>query len=165
MNSNSSTQLSTQLLGIMQKQLDLVANYNEYLNQIKMTITQGDAEELNQLIFQPPVDIRQIEEHRLQQAQLLSHHGYEADEKGLQDCVKECDQPALKKLHTSLIDQIRRLEKGLLINDLLIRKNQHRIRQTLQILSGHGISDKAVTYSREGNTSQQGDNKHCIALV
>lgn len=165
MNPKPNNQLSKQLIDIMQKQLQQVSEYNEYLSQIKQTITRGDSEQLNQLLSQQPVDINQIEKARQQTAQLLTQQGYEDGDTGLQDYIRECGQAALKNLHQSLIQHVKQLEKALLINDLLIRKNQHRVRQTLQILSGHGVSENAVTYSRQGNSDQQDDNKRCIALA
>lgn len=163
MNPNSSNQLSTHLFDIMQKQLHLVSKYNDYLSEIKQAISEGDAEQLDKLVTQQPIDIRQIESNRQQQSQLLAQHGWDESHQGLQDYLQEHGPASLKDLQQSLVEEIKQLEKALLINDLLIRKNQHRVRQTLQILSGHAVSDHAVTYSREGNTSQQNDHGNCIA--
>lgn len=165
MNPQNNNQLSTLLFDNMQKQLNLVSEFNKFLNQIKQVITQDDSAQLNQLLSQPPVDINEIEKMRQQQKDLLSQHGYEDSDTGLKVYIRDNGQPALKELHQSLIKQIKQLEKALLINGLIIRKSQHRVRQTLQILSGHGVSEKAVTYSRHGNTEQSEDSKRRIALA
>ncbi len=46
------------------------------------------------------------------------------------------------------------MQKSLLVNDLLIKKNQHRVRQCIRILSGHSNANADMTYNA------QGDNRH-----
>lgn len=165
MHPDSNTTLSDRLSANMQKQLQLISQFDQYLADIKQAITEGNADQLNLLLSQQPDEFNQIELIRLQRAEILLQHGYTDNEKCLQQFMQECSDEPLKHLHTSLSKAISKLEKSLLINDLLIRKNQQRVRQTLQILSGHGTTASAGTYSREGNTDDQSAEKHSIALA
>lgn len=148
----------------MQSHLLMIDRFNEYLNDIKQAITVNDSQQLNTLINKPPLEFEQIELSRVQQEKILAEHGYR-DNDGLQRFIQQHGDEALKRLHSTLSDAIKRLEKSLLVNNLLIRKNQHRVRQALHILSGHGTSKNSVTYSKEGNTDKQVNEKHSIALA
>ena len=165
MNTDSSKTLSAQLTKNLQTQLHLITHLNAYLDDIKHAITKGSAEQLNQLLAQQPDEFSQLETTRLERTQILADHGYTDVETGLKQFMQQCSDEALKQLHVALNKAIDHLEKSLLINELIIRKNQQRVRQTLQVLSGHDMPANNLTYSREGNTDQQNGEKHCIALA
>lgn len=160
---NQQPEFSTPLRASMQQQLELITKYIEYLGRIKQVISQGKADQLNQLLGHQPFDIALIDNCRQQHLNLLAQHGYSGSDQGLKHYIEESNDAGIKALYLALVEQIRQLEKSLLINDLLIRKNQHRVRQTLKILSGHNLSDNATTYSREGGTDQLENSKRSLA--
>lgn len=165
MNSLQHQQCADRLFKLIQQQSGLVGGYIEYLYKIKQAITHGDSEQLNQLLTENKIDIGIIESSQSQQAELLEQHGYETTENGLENCIQDCHKPELTELRQSLVRQLKKLEKSLLINELLIQKNQDRIRQSIRILSGHGAVEPLGTYSRMGNKDNNHENKHSLAMA
>lgn len=165
MNMHQKNSCSSQLFQVMQKQTELITDYLEYLDKIKQAISQSDPEALNNLLTVNKLDTEHIENAQNQQTELLIQYGFESTENGLSHCIKECQQAELTQMHQTLTAHLKELEKSLLINELLIRKNQDRIRQSIRILSGHGVSQNSGTYSREGNKDNNEDNKRSIALA
>lgn len=157
---------SSELKQILQQQTNLVSVYIDYLNAIKNAIGANDNSLLNQLLEENPIDITSIENFHRQQELTLQQHGFKVSNEGLQECLKMLKDPSLLTMKEELDNQLTQLEKSLLINDLLIRKNQQRIRQSIQILSGRTLSnDNTATYSREGNTDKSDKNKRSLALA
>jgi flagellar biosynthesis/type III secretory pathway chaperone len=135
------------------------------MDNIKQTITKGNAEQLNQLLAQQPDEFSKVESVRQECTDILTTHGYADNENGLKQFIQGCTEQPLKELYATLNKEIDQLKKSLLVNDLIVRKNQQRVRQTLQILSGHQVTTKSNTYSRQGNTDQQDGEKRSIALA
>jgi len=158
-------QCALELQPILQQQLEHISQYLDYLDSIKQAITQSDSDTLDQLLEDNPKALSLIEKNRQQQSALLLKYHYESTDEGLQRCLQALQNPALSKLKSSLDEHLKQLEKSLLINDLLIRKNQHRVRQSIQILTGHGVSHPSATYSRQGNSEQSEKDKRSLALA
>ncbi len=158
-------QCAAHLQPLLQHQFDHISSYIDYLDRIKQTITAGDIEALHPLLSENPIDLAMIEQHRKQVFALLPIYQFDGTEQGLQDCLQALKNPSLTKLNESLEKQMKQLEKSLLINDLLIRKNQERVQKSIQILSGHGISGESATYSRQGLSKPSDKNKRTLALA
>ncbi len=144
---NFPQQISLQL----QKQLDLINGYIAYLDDIKHTVSINDVEKLNRLLEDNEPNLHLIEQAQQRQGSLLESSGYSNDNAGLEQFISEHNLPALREIKDALGARLQQLEKSLLVNDLLIRKNQTRVRQSIRLLSGQETTEAATTYSREGN--------------
>ncbi len=158
-------QSASPLLQLIQKQTVLVDEYINFLDKIKQTITGGDTEQLNQILASTQIDLKEIEKIGQQQMVILQRKGYEPSSTGLKNYIGDIAQPELEQSNQILSEKTRQLEKSLLINDLLIRKNQDRVRQSIRILSGHGPTQAAGTYSRQGNEDSGYETKQSLALA
>lgn len=146
------TQSTTQqLLTFMQEQIDQVNGYLQLLDSIKQCVISNDVDELNRLLTQGRHQPDAIENTRQQQYTLLQSCGYAENEAGLRSFIKDNPNPVLVETRQRLTTQLEQLDKSLLVNGLLITKNQQRVRQSIQILSGHESSNPPSTYSRQGN--------------
>lgn len=166
MDLNQSTQCSRQLYPLLQQQLDQVGQYLSYLEQIKLSIAHNDNNQLNQLLTQSTPLIAAIEHTQITQQQLLQASGFDSTTQGLEACISACQQDQLSALNQQLKQQVKELQKSLMINELLIKKNQHRIRQSIRILSGHTSDPVAGSvYSSNGNTHDATMESHTLARV
>lgn len=153
MDSYQTTQCAKQLYPLLQQQLKLVEDFQHYLDEIKQAISVNQKERLQELLNQPAIELSSVEQCQLHQFQLLAEFGFEASAKGVQVCIDTCQNSDLSSLYSQLTEQLQQLQNALMINDLLIRKNQQRIRQSIRLLSGHDIKNASMTYSSSGNTS------------
>ncbi len=166
MNQQQQSGCFRELHAILQQQAEAISNYIDYLQLVKNAVAQNQTDELNRLLSQNSSHIAPIEKIQLNQADLIQRYGYHQTEQGLEQLIESCDQAEqLHQLKQALSEQLKQLEKSLLINDLLIRKNQERVRQSVRILSGHGNHQHGTTYSRQGNPSSSEDDKHSLALA
>lgn len=149
----------------MQKQLQLIDGYIDYLDNIKQSVSGNNIERLNQLLADKSPNLHLIEQIQQQQGALLSSQGFSNSLQGLEDFIDASQLPALKELKERLSGRLETLEKSLLVNDLLIRKNQSRVRQSIRLLSGHDQATKTATYSRDGNTDEDADTQRTLAQV
>ncbi len=156
---------ATRLIECMNEQLVLIKAYINYLNDIKQTIISNDPHALNDLLLQNQPHIDQIEGIQAKQSAILLSFGVSNDENGINTCIKSSIQhERLSIIKETLHQQLSKLEKALLVNDLLVRKNQDRIKHSIRILSGHQSAPKQNTYSRMGSTHTQ-DEKQTIAMA
>jgi flagellar biosynthesis/type III secretory pathway chaperone len=153
MDSYQTTQCATRLYPLLEQQLKLVQAFQHYLDEIKQAISLNQTDRLQELLSTPSVELSAIEQCQLNQFQLLAEFGFEASVKGMQICIDSCQHNELSALYAHLTEQLQQLQNALMINDLLIRKNQQRIRQSIRLLSGHDIKNASMTYSSSGNTS------------
>ena len=165
MTSDQIPQAARQLMQLMQKQLQLIDGYIEYLDEIKHSVSENNIERLNQLLVDKSPNLHLIEQIQQQQGSLLSNQGFSNSHQGLEDFIDTSHLAALKELKTRLNERLQKLEKSLLVNDLLIRKNQSRVRQSIRLLSGHDQANRTATYSRDGNTDEDSDNQRTLAQV
>ena len=142
-----------------------VQSFIQHLDAIKDSVTSNNLEQLNSLITQTPEYFRNLEAIQSQLVATLSANGFNDIQNGLQNFIQRHDDASqhLYNLKTTLNKHIKVLEKTLLVNDLLVRKNQQRIKQSIRILSGHETSQNPGTYSSKGNTSQNMDSQHTLA--
>lgn len=165
MTSDQIPQAARQLMQLMKKQLQLIDGYIEYLDDIKQSVSGNSIERLNHLLADKSPNLHLIEQIQQQQGSLLSNQGFSNSPQGLQDFIDASHQPALKELKAHLSERLEKLEKSLLVNDLLIRKNQARVRQSIRLLSGHEQANSTATYSRDGNTDEDADTQRTLAQV
>jgi flagellar biosynthesis/type III secretory pathway chaperone len=163
MHSHQTTQCARLLTPLLQLQLEQVNGFLAYLEAIKQAITQNDKEQLNQLLNNTAPDVKNIEVLQLKLQQTVTDFGYTLTAEGLDECVNDCQQPQLNKLHNDLKQQLKNLQNSLMINDLLVKKNQQRIRQSIRLLSGHQPENSSMTYSSSGNTSEDNSDRHSLA--
>ena len=165
MHSTQQQQCFRQLQINLQQQSQLISAYIDYLAAIKQQVADNETETLNHLLSENQSHVDAIENNQRQQVQLLQQFAFEPTAQGLACCIEACDQQQqLAALRKTLQQQLEELEKSLLINDLLIRKNQQRVRQSIRILSGHSGTEVNTTYSRQGDTHND-DEKNSIALA
>lgn len=163
MQSHQSTQCARSLLPLLQQQLEQVNDFNNYLEQIKQAISHNDKDQLNQLLSATTLDVESIEQLQLKLQQTVAEYGFTLSTEGLDECVNACQLPQLSKLHSDLKQQLQNLQNALLVNDLLVRKNQQRVRQSIRLLSGHQAVSSSMTYSSSGNTSEDNPDSHSLA--
>jgi flagellar biosynthesis/type III secretory pathway chaperone len=105
-----------------------------------------------------------IEKTQQLQIDTLTEYGYELSDEGLNNCIKACnDASHLKNQKKILTEKLKELEKSLLINALIVEKNQHRVKQSIRLLSGHDLANNASSYSRQGNIESNEDTKRSLA--
>ena len=151
------------MTGLIQQQTDTVSGYVAYLDSIKEVITKNDAKALNHLLENNPINLSTIEACRQKCYHLVKQQGFQDTEEGLLDCIQQYNDATLSEAKARLDTQLKALEKSLLINDVLIQKNQQRIRQSIKILSGRTSSTDSSTYSRQGNQDQTDSNPRSLA--
>lgn len=155
-----------QLQQFLRHQCDLISEYIDYLYNIKDTIAENQTDQLEQMLSLNVSKIEPIEQVQKQQSQLLENYGFSHNDDGLESCIQTCDQQhQLTTLKQTLNHKLKQLEKSLLTNELLIRKNQDRVNQSIRILSGHNASQDDATYCRQGNKTSITSDRHSIAQV
>lgn len=154
-----------QIAALLRQKTQHVTGFKHHLEEIKTAITSNDIDKLNGLISQTTEFFGALNTSQSQLLAFLNEQGNHEPHHALQHFIKQHDdeQQQLHRLNETLNEQLDSLEKALLVNDLLIRKNQHRIKQSIRILSGHEQTNKPSTYSSTGDTNQQGDSQHTLA--
>ena len=162
MNNNSSF---SQIAALLNQKTQQVTDFKHHLDDIKTAITSNDLDKLNGLISQTTDYFGALNTSQTQLLAFLNENGDHEPHNALQHFIEQHDdkQQQLHHMNESLKEQIDSLEKALLVNDLLIRKNQHRVKQSIRILSGHEQTKKPSTYSSTGATNQQNDTKNTLA--
>ncbi len=151
-----------QMAALMRQQLSYLHRYIEYLDQIKRSISSNDNEQLQKLVKNPPLDASDIEHNQQQQSSLLKLAGFTLD--GLDTFIlKQGDHSELAELRQQVKKQLNRLEQSLLINNLLLQKNQQRVKQSIRLLSGRDIAAAPASYSRSGSVEPNGNNGRVLA--
>jgi flagellar biosynthesis/type III secretory pathway chaperone len=163
MQPHQSTQCAHLLFPLLQKQLEQVKDFTSYLEEIKQAITHNNKDKLEQLLSGNGLDVKSIELLQLKQQDIVAEFGFTASAEGLDNCVNDCQLTQLSELHSELKQQLKNLQNSLLINDLLIKKNQQRVRQSIRLLSGHEPASSSITYSSKGNTSEDMPSGHSLA--
>ncbi len=165
MNASDKTQCRNQLNQVLTQQIQQVSSYVNYLGDIKTAISVNDTNELNELLERQQ-NPEHIENTQVQQAKILTAHGFESSDQGLNQCIADCDLNSQLKNHkNNLTEKLKELEKSLLINALLVQKSQHRVKQSIRLLSGHDPSGTASSYSKLGNIENHEESKHSLAQV
>lgn len=160
---HQSTQCAQLLSPLFQQLLKRVNDFTTYLDQIKQAIATNDKEQLDQLINNNSLDVTAIEQLQLEQQQVAANFGFSQSHEGVDSCVKTCDQTQLSELYNELRQQLETLQNSLMINGLLIKKNQQRVRQSIRLLSGHDPVNNNTTYTSSGNTHEETQDSHSLA--
>ncbi len=164
MNEQQRTQCSHKIDKILTLQISQVSSYIDYLSNIKSAITSNNTPQLNELLEKQQLSPELIEKTQQQQIQTLTEFGYELNDEGLTTCIKNCDNAShLTSQKNTLTKKLKELEKSLLVNALIVQKNQHRVKQSIRLLSGHNLSNNSSSYSKQGNIESHDDSRHSLA--
>jgi flagellar biosynthesis/type III secretory pathway chaperone len=136
-----------------------VSQYLDYLDRVKQSVTASDSQQLETLLSDNPIDTAAIENRNAQQLQFLQHLGYDINQQDLENWISSFDDSDLSKSYRKLKEKLQQLEKALLLNSLLVNKNQQRVRQSIRILTGNTTSAGSSTYSRQGNELNEGGGR------
>ncbi len=164
MNEQERQLCSKQLSQILTLQIEQISSYLDYLSEIKAAITNNQISELNVLLDQT-INPEEIENTQLQQSTLLNKYSFEMNEQGLSAFIEKCcnNNEQLLTLKSVLTDNLKKLDNALLINSILVQKNQHRIKQSIRLLSGHALDNKMSSYSRQGSIENNQSSKNILA--
>ncbi len=140
-------ELTPRLQALLDRLDHRIDDYLDYLQQLHTAIRDNDAPRLEQLLPHAPALQQAIDEPLQERERLLDELG--AD--GLDSLFRRLGNPA-ELLHTRkrVEQQLERLRRQLMSNDLLLRKSRQRLRQSIGILAGHFDSPQASAYSRDG---------------
>ncbi len=164
MNELQRVQCSQQIDQILTLQIAQVSSYINYLSDIKSAISANNTQQLNELLEQQQLNPELIEKTQQQQIQTLTEFGYELNDEGLTSCIQDCvNASQLTSQKNILTEKLKELEKSLLINALIVQKNQHRVKQSIRLLSGHKLSNNASSYSKQGSIESHDDSGHSLA--
>lgn len=166
MNEQDITQCSRHIEHNFNLQIDQVSSYIQYLSDIKTAISKNDTPKLTELLESQQLKPEVIEQTQNQQAKILTQYGFEVSKNGLNNCIQNCNNSTqLEDLHEKLIQKLAELEKALIVNALLVKKGQLRVKQSIRILSGHNSSNAVSGYTRQGGVDNNEENKHSLALA
>jgi len=164
MNEHQRAQCSQQIDQILTLQISQVSRYIDYLSNIKSAVSTNNTQQLNELLEQQQLNPEIIEKTQQQQIQTLTEFGYDLNDEGLTSCIEDCVNPSqLISQKNVLTEKLKELEKSLLINALIVQKNQHRVKQSIRLLSGHKLSNNASSYSKQGSIESHDDSGHSLA--
>ena len=163
MQPHQSTQCIQLLYPLVQQLSEQLDGFIHHLDQVKQAIASNQKDQLDQLVGHTEQDLATIEQLQLKQQQTVASFGFEQSPEGVNHCVKACSQPQLSERFDHLKEQLVTLQNALMINDLLIRKNQQRVRQSIRLLSGHAPATQNTTYTRKGDTQQDANDSHSLA--
>ena len=156
--------LDPEILHNLLQQQDVEVNrYLETLEAIKQCICQNDSDGLLQRLQDPGLDIAHLEGLRQQLHQILVTAGYDALNNGLESCVQDMDISALTALYQKSQQNWAQFERALALNDRLIRNNQQRVRQSIQILAGRAGVESNATYSSQGDSLNYDSTQRTLA--
>ena len=144
------TAIDTRLAELMRQQHEQAEALIDYLKQVREAIASNAISRLQDLLDGGSTSLPRLESLQQQQSALLQPLGFADGAQGLHDYLQTRDSKALREQGEGLARQLELLRNALLINDLLIRKNQHRIRQSIRLLSGRDQASNRPTYSRNG---------------
>lgn len=161
--STQHTTTAGQLEALMDQQLQVVDKILHHLDQIKQSIAQNDHDQLEKLTHATPADFQHLEQLHHQQQQIMQASGFSLDRHGSISGNNSPDCEQLKQAHLELTQKMEQLQQSLLINDLLLKKNQHRVRQSIRILTGHPKESATTTYSDQGSTTNNGSVTRTLA--
>ena len=164
MNEQERLQCGRQIEQIFSQQIEQVSSYIDYLADIKKAISKNDSTKLIGLLENQQLNPEVIELPQKQQEKILTQYGYEISKDGLNNCIKDCHNSArLEELNEHLNDKLAELKNVLTVNALLVKKGQHRVKQSIRILSGHNLSNAVSSYSRQGSIDSPEESKHSLA--
>ncbi len=125
-------------------------DYLDFLQQIHAAIRDNDAARLEQLLPHDAALQQAIDKPLQQREQLLQEAGVES----IGDLLDQLGRPQeLLQARDRVEQQLEELRRQLMSNDLLLRKSQQRLRQTIGILAGHFDQPQASAYSKDGALS------------
>ena len=163
MNPQAAEQCLQEMNTLLSRQTDEIDGINAYLDDIKNAIAANELDSLNTLLTQKQLPIEDISNLEKQRHRLLAAYGFELTQKGLKQCISECDRNGKLEKQYQLFEQVLlHLKRSIQVNSLLIDKNKTRIHKGLKLLTGQQNSDNSRTYSSNGRASGY-SNKRSIA--
>ena len=157
------TQDKASVPSMIETQLHLIDAYQQHLENIKQAISHNDNDELNRLIENNTVLFTPLEQGFRQILQAMPGFGFPASHDGINRFIATNANPRLDQLKAEWDDKLQHLQQSLLVNDLLIRKNQHRVRQCIRILAGHSSANADTTYNRQGDNQELSNAQRMLA--
>ncbi len=134
---------------------------NGYLDEIKTAIGESDIEALNNLVIQDRLPIAEIDDLESQRNGLLEVYGFDSGREALQKCIAWCDSgEVIERQYEKFQQALLCLQRGIQLNSLILNKNQQRVRQGLHLLTGQTGTENAKTYSSDGKTRENNNQRH-----
>jgi len=162
---NQADHVNDRLRTLLTDQREQAAMLILYLDEVRQAIATNAIDHLQQLVETGSPSLAVLESLQNQQNSLLQQHGFSTGPQALQDYLDANAPSELQQLGGALSEQLSRLRNSLLINDLLIRKNQHRIRQSIRLLNGRDNANNRATYSRTGHSEEHDTEKRRLATA
>jgi flagellar biosynthesis/type III secretory pathway chaperone len=162
---NQADNVNGRLRTLISEQREQAESLNQYLDEVRQAIATNAIEQLQKLVETGSPSLVRLESLQNQQNSLLEQHGFGTGPQALQDYLDSHASPELQQQGGALSEQLSRLRNSLLINDLLIRKNQHRIRQSIRLLNGRDGASNRATYSRTGLSDEHDTEKRRLATA
>lgn len=146
------------LLGRQTVELDAL---NGYLDEIKTAIGESDIEALNNLVTQNRLPIAKIEDLESQRNRLLEVYGFDSGREAFQKCIDWCDSDeVIERQYEKFRQALLSLQRSIQLNSLILYKGQQRVRQGLHLLTGQPGTENAKTYSSDGRTRVNNNQRH-----
>lgn len=165
MNQQSPGQCFVQLNALMAKQIVKIEDLNGYLDNLKITIANGNFDQLDHLVSKQSLPVEEIDDLEHQRTRLLGQFGFGANRDGLHKCIQWCDQDdVLKNTYTRFEQSLQQLQHAVQLNHLIVSKSRNRIRQSLHLLTRQAPAGENTTYSACGVT-ETSPSKRSIAQV
>ncbi|MDH5352948.1 MAG: flagellar protein FlgN [Gammaproteobacteria bacterium] len=146
---------------LLNRQTVEITALNDYLDEIRTAISEGDITALNNLVSRDKLPLAEIEDLESQRDRLLEVYGFDSGQQALKKCISWCDSDQIiaqqyEKFHQSLLY----LQRAIQLNSLILNKGQQRVRRGLHLLTGRTDSENAKTYSSDGQTREKSFQRH-----
>lgn len=161
MNQELPQQCHDGLKDLLVRQTNEIDALNDYLDEIKTAIGEGDIEALNNLVTQNRLPIAEIDDLESQRDRLLEVYGFDSGREALQKCIAWCDSnEVIERQYEVFRQALLSLQRAIQLNSLILNKGQQRVSQGLHLLTGQTGSENAKTYSSNGKTNENNNQRH-----
>lgn len=160
-----SPDLESKFHSLLQRQLEQVQALTDYLDAIREAVSSNRIDSLQQMLEQGCPAFASLDAEQRALNSLLMDCGFGEGAQALHRCIQAAASTRLEELADVLTLSLDKLHKSLLINDLLIRKNQHRVRQSIRLISGRATDTQRATYSRNGLTKDVDLDQRSLATA
>jgi flagellar biosynthesis/type III secretory pathway chaperone len=151
------------IASLLRTHRDQVTACTAQLKQIRQTLAANDAGALAQQINIAEDLFLDLESTNLSCLQSIQSLGYPADADGLRKWVIDQNNSELNELKSELDARLGELKHALMVNDLLVRKNQDRVRHSIRILTGQQNQVDGRTYTAQGAKLEYAENPRMLA--
>jgi flagellar biosynthesis/type III secretory pathway chaperone len=158
-----STPQVEQIRTSLEAQLRQIADYTIRLEQVQQAMISNDPERITLETTAAGTLFEDIESTNNACLQCVKSMGFPSDPDGLQQLIDDQQDTALGGLKTELDTRLTELKRVITLNDILIRKNQERVRQSIRILTGHQGQAESATYTAQGAESEYSGTPRTLA--